>query len=123
MAFENGPVVYTAKESILVFDHAEVFPAKPLHTAQEVVVAGTYTKDGVVYGRPTVAVKNGWWYGVPMDNLVEEEELYNTKVDLFEKQALHRELSFDETITVFAARQVARIEKVRTLFTKNKKGA
>jgi hypothetical protein len=70
---------------------------KLLKANMDVVIGGTFVKEDVVYGRPLAAVKNFLWYGIPMSNLIPDEELYNTNIPLHERVALpHGRLSLSE---------------------------
>lgn len=90
-----------AKETMVIHDLDEKLPDKELVAGQRVQVAGTFLKDGVLYARPSRAATEGWWYGVPMTNL--SDELFNTNVDLVDKQAMHT-LTFRESILVGLAK-------------------
>lgn len=56
----------------------------------------TFEKDGILYGMPASHEQTGLWFGIPMDLLTSEDELFNTKFDLPTRVHLNASLSFTE---------------------------
>jgi hypothetical protein len=77
----------TGKRYIWIHDFATKRPDRKLTHLQDVIVAGTFEYDGILYGRPLQAAKNFNWYGVPMDMLLSHDELYNVKPDVQSRAA------------------------------------
>jgi hypothetical protein len=125
VAFESGPQLFVAKESLWVQDHSGRRADKELKSHHEVLIAGTFIKDDLVFGRPQAAVKNFLWYGVPMVNLISEEELYNTDIPLADRAALpHGRLSLSERGVVALAQVISQTTRLKTYLsskTKNNK--
>ena len=82
-AFEDGPVVYVADQDMVVHDLEGKRPTRMLPRLKGVKITGTFEKTDeegniILYGRP-LRGENSWhWYGIPMDLLTPEEELFNT---------------------------------------------
>lgn len=118
-----GPVKYQAIESIVVHDAEGKRSPRPLKADQPVKVAGTFQIGDTVYGLAAGAIKDGQitsWYKIPMDNLYIEDDLYNVNVTLPEKVARRNHLSFDEKMTVFGAKQMAKMERFKALVRRKK---
>jgi hypothetical protein len=79
---------YYALSSMVVHDLSGGRPDVMLHKYDIVPVAGTFIgPDGVLYARSKTSVKNYWWYGVPMNALMLEDELFSTATDTATRQA------------------------------------
>lgn len=87
---------------------------------QAVPIAGTFIHGQTLYGRPHGAVVAGSWFGIPMDQMISEDDLYNTQVALPEKVAMHYVLSNKEKIVVALSRFLASIHKYTDALTKKK---
>jgi LysM repeat protein len=105
------PVLYTVKETMKVYELDGRRPTKTVYSNDEYDISGTFTKDDIIYARPTLAAQSFYWFGIPMDNLIPNEELYNTKLDLPDRAALHK-LSFQERMVDRMGRLVSRYPKV-----------
>lgn len=118
----DKPHKYVSNEAMWIHDLDGKRPDRELFKNQDVFVAGTFIKDDVLYGRPTGAVKNALWYGVPMSNLIDEDELYNTEVSLAERTVMsHGRLSLTEQyVTVPLSRLLSQGVRVKTWFNKTK---
>jgi hypothetical protein len=120
-----GPVKYQAIAAMIITEAEGNQYPRPMTKDQPVNIAGTFEKDGVIYGLPAGAIKEGVitsWYQVPMDNLYIEDELYNTEVNkLSDKVALRQQLSIDEKMTVYIGRNIKKLERLKAvLIRKNK---
>lgn len=121
VGFPDGPVLYVAEEEMWVKDFMERRDDKLLKASQDVVVAGTFVKDDIEYGRPLGAVKNFLWYGIPMTNLISAEELYNTDIPLLDRVAIHGRLSASERyITVPLAKAISQTIRLKVYLSKIK---
>ncbi len=85
-------------------------------------VFGTFEKDGVTYARPTDAVDAGLWFGIPFDKLIDEDELYNTHVDLPTRVAINGSLSIQERGVVVLAKVLSVGTRIATLIKNKNKG-
>jgi hypothetical protein len=83
-----------------------------------VLVAGTFIKGQTLYARPAGAVKPGLWFGIPMDNLVSEADIFNYTIDLPTKKVMNYALSTKEKFVVLMAHTVAQLSKFTALFNK-----
>jgi hypothetical protein len=54
---------------------------KRLYQHQEIDIAATFEYDGILYGRPTKAVEGFNFFGIPMDMLQKQSDVYNEDVD------------------------------------------
>jgi hypothetical protein len=122
VAFEDGPKLFVADQEMWVKDFMGKRADKLLKANMDVVIGGTFIKEDVVYGRPLAAAKNFLWYGIPMTNLIPEEELYNTDIPLHERVALpHGRLSLSERyVVVPLAKVVSQTTRLKTFLDKTK---
>lgn len=112
---------FLANENIVVKEHDGRRPDRPMNKHQGVKIFGTFEKDGVIYGRPLGSVDSGYWYGIPMDKLIDEDELYNTSVDLPTRVAMHGSLTVQERGVVALSRILSVGTRIATVFKKQKK--
>jgi hypothetical protein len=85
LPYEEGPVLFRAKERMLVRDLGTVRQPKEVFRHQEIAIAGTFVFNGVEYGRPVGAVNAGLLWAIPMHKMeeilvetAEDKELYTT---------------------------------------------
>ena len=114
---ERTAVVYLFKEDLTIIEIDGKLPAKNVGKYDGVKIIGTFEYNGILYGRPAL---QHYWYGVPMDMLILEDELYNTEVDLPTRVALRGQLSSSEQRLVRIAKAVAGYKRMTSLFTRNK---
>lgn len=124
--YPQGPKMYIANDELWVKDFMAKRSDKQLKKSQDVLIAGTFIVDDTEYGRPHGAAKNFLWYGIPMADLISEEELYNTDIPLHERVGLsHGRLSVSERyLTVPLAKAISQTTRLRTTLgkIKNQKG-
>jgi hypothetical protein len=69
-------------------------PSKTFYRKDAFYIVGTFEKDGVLYGRPgkdmDQTVASSYWWGVPMDSVMLEDELFNYRVDFPTRKATGR---------------------------------
>lgn len=102
---QRVPVQFIAKTSVMVKEHDGRRPDRALYEGQGVRIFGTFVKDGDIYGRTPGSVDSGLWYGVPMDILRNEDEIFKKPEleDIPTKVAMGRRLSLSERgLVVFA---------------------
>lgn len=106
------PVRFIARRAILVHEFDTRRPDRMLMNNQEVVIAGVFNRNNLTYGRPSGSVKYGYWFGIPMSDLISEDELYNTRVSLSTRATMrHAHLTLEE-------RGVVALSKVLSVYTK-----
>lgn len=76
-----GEVDAQGRRFVWVHDFATKRPDRKLVHDTDITIAGTFTYDGVLYGRPVMAAQNYVWYGIDMNLLESQAETYNDKVD------------------------------------------
>lgn len=91
-------VRYVATIPLLVRDQDSRGPDQQLAQYKEIAIFGTFTKDGVLYGRPQLKDDTGFgfWYGVSMinpktnnPNLLLESDVYDPKTDTATRKTVH----------------------------------
>jgi len=102
--------LFVAKESMMVYEFDGRRPERQLQENQNVLIAGTFEHEGVLLGRPKAAADNGYWFGIPMSNLITEDELFNTDLTLNERIALHKRLSPTEKVVDSLSRMGTKYE-------------
>jgi LysM repeat protein len=95
-------------------------PNKPIHKNQVISIGGSFIKDQTLYFRPAGAAQAFIWWGIPADNLISEEAVFNTQVDLPDKVAMHYVLTVGEKFQVVLARLLNSFTKIKQS-TKGKK--
>lgn len=111
---------YVALNSTVVHDLGGQRPDVMLRQYDIVPVAGTFTgPDGKLYARTQNSANNFWWYGIPMDNLVSEDEVYHATTTTATRQVTNM-LTLRDRLVIVAAHCYASIEKLQRLF-RNKK--
>jgi hypothetical protein len=85
-------------EFIWVEDQDGRRPQRKLMQHQEITISGTFEKDDVTYGRPAKSAENFNWYGIPMDMLQSQEDLYNSELDAPTRAANGGRLSWTERL-------------------------
>lgn len=93
-------VTYVAAEDINV-EEMDGRRAPHLFRKNHIVkVRCTFEKDGVTYALPVSHEKSGYWFGIPMDYLIEEDELHTVDIDrptqIAYKRSTGRHLSIEE---------------------------
>lgn len=115
---EHRAEVYDFKEAMEVVELDGRLQPKHVDKYDGVRIVGTFTKDGITYGRVALS---GYWYAVPMDKLVLEDSLYNIEVDLPTRVAMRGHLSSSEKRLVVLAKTVSKYQQLVGLI-KNKQG-
>jgi LysM repeat protein len=80
------------QEEILIHDLEEKRGSKRIKQNGSYVIAGTFWKDGVEYGRPLqcLQIPTKPWYGIPMEVLKREAEVYSVELELADRLALKK---------------------------------
>lgn len=89
-------VTFIANVDMVVKDYSTRGRDKLVPKYKGVKLKYTFEKDGILYGMPGSHMETGYWYGIPMDLLTSEDELFNTKFDLPTRVHLNASLSFTE---------------------------
>ena len=114
------PEVYFADETMTVYDLDRKHPPITLHAAKGVKIYSTFIHEGRTYGRPLASARRGSWYGIPMDKMTVEDEVYDYNVSLADKVAMHSSLTFQERGVVYLSRMLSQGTKIKTFITKHK---
>lgn len=88
---------------------------KEVYTGMESWYKGTFFFEGLEYARPTTAVENGRFWGVPVSMLVESDTLYTHTVD---PQKQKQSLSTPEAAFTYVARGVSKVNKMSDYLNK-----
>jgi hypothetical protein len=99
----DAPIEYLFKRDTMVHDLATERRSKLKYRLDPVTIAGTFYKDEVLYGRPLGAIKQRFWFGVPMKNLLLESELHALPThaeQIAVKQATGDRLSYSEQYVI-----------------------
>ena len=78
----SKPAIYVSNRTILVHELDGRRPDRMFMINKQVLISGVFMHEGTAYGRPHGSAKNGYWFGIPMSDLISENELYNTELDL-----------------------------------------
>lgn len=97
---------------IWVHDFSGHRPDRPLRNYQEISISGTFEADGVLYGRPQKSALNGYWFGIPMDLLDSQDNVYNGG-DNDTRHALGQYTVFEKYIWVPVAKLANRKHKIK----------
>lgn len=95
---ERRPEIFLFNENMIVHDLEGRRPPVTVFKLKGVRVAGTFTgPDQKLYYRPQDAMDNFTWYGVPVEDVISEAELFDTNVPLPDRVAMKSgRLSFNE---------------------------
>lgn len=115
-----SPELYLMDESLIVHDIAHKHPPRTVEKLRGVRIYSTFQKDGVLYGRPMQSARQGSWYGIPMDKMTAEKEVYSINVSLAEKVALHGKLTLQERGVVYLSRLISEGTKIKTIIKRHK---
>lgn len=110
---------------IVIHDVDTHRPDRRLYHNQEVEIAQTFEYDGVQMGRPTKACEHGNWYGIDLNLLQSDAELYNAKVPAQTRAEEGRSLTWSERFIWVPASKLLNhpvLERRRQKKQKNKKG-
>lgn len=118
---DETPMTFMAEESLIIHEVARRRPAKPLHKGQSVQLSHTFEKDNTLYGLPAGTKDSPFWFGIPMDKVISEEELYNFNVPLQERLAMHGRLSVQERGVVLLSKTLSQSTRLKR-WIKNKQG-
>jgi hypothetical protein len=115
------PEMYLVNDTIMVHDHDNKRPSVTVFQNRGVVLAGTFVKNGVLYGRPEESVLRGTWFGVPMHRARLAFEASDAEplgdVPLVERLQKGR-LAFDERyLTVPLSRALSQYVKFTKIFS------
>ncbi len=103
------PVEYMFNEPLIIHEVDGRLAPKQVGRYDLVRLIGTFEKDGILWGRAAV---RGYWYGIPMDKVSPEEEVYNTDVDLPTRIAMRGQLSPAERRMVWMAKTAAHYRRI-----------
>ena len=93
---EQEPVMYVANQNMYVKELDSHRPDRPLAKNQSVRIKYTVEKEGVLYGVPASHDQTGFFYGIPMDLITPEDEVFRTEYTLPERLELHGHLTLAE---------------------------
>lgn len=128
IAFEDGAIRHVFTRRVVISDLDGRRLPKERYAGDTVDIAGTFKKEGRLYGRPYGCIASGLWYGVPMDAIVEQEyddDIYATTEQVPAKRLAFRDgrLTLEERMIVVPIRRFEkRSQGLINLITKIKKG-
>lgn len=118
-------VRYVATVPLVVRDQDSRGPDQPLSQYKEIAIFGTFTKDGVLYGRPQLKDDTGFgfWYGIPMinpktnnPNLLLESDVYDPETDTATRKTVHS-LQPRDYFVMFTAGLQKMSDSIQSLFS------
>lgn len=115
------PAVYLFKNTIMVHEFDGRKPDKQMVKNQGVVIGGTFIADGKTYARPKSAADVGLWFGIPVDQLDSEQDVYNKQLSLQDKRIMGNSLSWIEKLTVLREMIAGALIKARSIVKNIKK--
>ena len=101
---------------VWVYEHDNARRPGKLRNNREITIVATYEKQGVVYGIPKESYASNLWWGVPLDVLIPEQEVYNTDIDLVDRIATGRLTIYERIITEPLFRVVHNPRRRRWIF-------
>lgn len=117
---DRTPVPFMAQEDVLVHEAERKRPSRPLKKGQTVHIAYTFEKDGVLYGLADGPFQNNLWFGIPMDKIASEEELFNFDIPLSDRLTLGKELTIQERGVVLLSKIMSQGIRLQTWIANKK---
>jgi hypothetical protein len=117
---DESPVQFLAEETITIHEMERRRPARPLNKGQSVKISHTFEKDNILYGLPYGTKDTGLWFGIPMDKVISEDELYSWNIPLNQRIAMRSRLSIQERSVVILSKVLSQGTRLR-IWAKNKK--
>jgi LysM repeat protein len=122
MPFEDGERTYLATEPVRVHDYETKRPDRLLRAHSGVIITGTFEYKDQLFGRPRRGKDSWHWYGIPMEKLILEDEMFTPPViTLPEKVAIKQPLSLEERGVVLLSRALGQGTQITAKFKKLKK--
>lgn len=124
-----APKYYVAMHDLTVPDLETKLPDLSMHKYSVVSIGGTFTKDGVIYGRPQSGAIKFLWYGIPMTdsttnlpNIELESSVFDATTDTASRASTKTLETRDYLVLVTAKVEKAygTIEKVFDIFKPKK---
>lgn len=110
--YEDRRIVpYLFNDDILVHELDGRRPSKAMFRNTGVNIQCTFEKDGVLYGRP---YGSQYWFGIPMDLVTPEDDIFSTEIDLPTKIATRKGLTTFERLIWIPFSQVANSKMFKT---------
>lgn len=106
---------------VWVYEHDNARRPGKLRNNREITIVATFEKQGVSYGMPKESYASKLWWGIPLDVLIPEQEVYNTDIDLVDRIATGRLTIYERIITEPLFRVIHNPRRRRWIFKhKNK---
>lgn len=116
----NAAGDYVSKESLVIKDLDAIHPDLELPKGQNVNIVGTFAKDGNNYYKPKLKTfGEDHWYGIPFDQLVEDDSLFDPKFVDQLRQEFGNFTKHEKNIRLFA-RITAFFNSVLNVFKRKK---
>lgn len=108
---DSSAVLYVALKPLTVADQSGARPDIQLPQYKEIGIYGTFTKNGILYGRPRLKADTTFsdWYGIPMTDPVTHEPNLMLYADLYGTPSLNA-LSISDYFALA-------LEKIKKLFS------
>jgi hypothetical protein len=92
------PIKFSLEQAAWIRDYDAKRPDKWKAQYEEVTIAGVFSKDDQLLGRPLGAANAGLWFGIPMDMLKESAEVYNTVSPYKERKQARKLTTFEKYV-------------------------
>lgn len=119
---DRAIVTYLADETIMVSEMDGKRPPKPLYQNQGVPLQWKFTRDDVDYGLPPSHEKTGLWFGVPLDKVRPEDEVFDYSLTNEERIQSGRFTLKERVWYIPLASAAGAYTRLTRTLTKNKKG-
>ena len=107
---ERTPYIVRNDSPVIDLDNKR--PTKQVRENQGIIIGGTFTHRNTLYARPAQSVDNGNWYGIPMTNLIAEDELLNLRASMAEKVGAGGTLTLEEMLALHLRRLKSRLGRL-----------
>lgn len=116
---EVGYTLYLANDNVMLHDFETKRPDRMLFKHKGIKLTGTFWHDGTQYGRPLRAADSWHWYGVPMDMVTKESEIFRTELTQQERVEVNKLYPVEKYWYIPLAQTLAQYTKLKTMLGKH----